>query len=602
MRWAALGAVCLLLIAVTLGWQWLHRARPDEFPGRPGSPDHPATAAAEPGDNPTMLYLAYMERGERAAGRGDFKRAARYYQRALGYASSKGDAQRALLVSLIGVSVRESPDAANQLAAELLREHPDDPALLMTFSDTALFLDNIYGEEGMEGALKRLERALRGQSQDPSLGKYILTSAWLDAGRPDLARREIEQALAATPDNQGLRLMACQLAWSLGDWKACLTHAERLQRLAPDVPDAYWYQATALERLGKAERAKAIYQELVAKHPDLPLGYLGMSRVLENSRDYAGALRWIRSWLDRSPPRSDTVQIMVRLLVLKGEGPEAVRWAQRTLRSLPNPRQDSPDKPLVSPAPAGKTAPAEPAEMGAPVVANRPLSVILGVAAGLYDAGDYDQAKDWALRGEIVAKDLPEPDRRGGLSTARTILGQIYGARTHQAKEESGRRDYADKAIGVYRALLEISPRDLVAMNNLASLLHERGDIDEALLVADQLCRANFSNKPITGDRLPLEILDTVGTIYRSAGRFDVVVELFQQAARRYGKEPQVLLHLGRAYAGMRQYVLATAQLSLAATAAEERAQAAPDAAAKARWQALAAEAREALKELPGQT
>ena len=170
--WTALGAASILLVAVGVGWQWLVRPRPDASFGTPEtSPDSPPTGAPEAGGGQTLLYLAQMEEAERHASQGDFRGAARSYQRALIYATSKAEAQRGLLTSLLGVSVRESPEAANQLAGELLRERPDDPALLITFTDTARLLDNVYGEEGMEGALKRLERVLDAQSEDPSLGK-----------------------------------------------------------------------------------------------------------------------------------------------------------------------------------------------------------------------------------------------------------------------------------------------------------------------------------------------------------------------------------------------------------------------------------------------
>lgn len=596
--WTALGAACILLIATALGWQWLHRARPGTFSSPPAPVGAPAPVAAETAGSRAVLYLAQMEQGERASARGDFHRAVKCYQRALLYTDSKADAQRALLTALIGVSVRESPEAANQLAAELLRERPDDPALLMTFSDTALLLDNVYGEGGMEGALKRLERVLQSQSEDPSLGKYILTSAWLDAGRADLARAEIERAVEATPDHQGLRLMACQLALALEDWNACLKHAEQLQRLDPDLADARWYQAAALERSGKVEQAKAIYQELVTKHPDMPQGYVGMSRILENAHDYGGAVHWIQMLLDRSPPQPGTVEILVRLMMRKGENQDVGRWAERMLSSP----QSNPHAVHVEPGkasmPAGKSATEQAAQADSPPVPNRVLAVTLGAAAGFLDVEDYDQAESWAKRGQTAAKELPESDRRGGLIIAQTILGQIYSAMSHRAKGPTLQGAYADKAIDAYQALLEISPTDQAAANNLAIVLYERGETKAALSVAERLRRGSFSDKPVSGDRLPLEILDTLGTIYRGTGQFDQAAGLFQEAAKRYTKEPLVLLHLGRAYAGLRQYAAATVQLNLAATLAEEKAKVTADAAEKAKYQAMAEEARKAMKDL----
>jgi tetratricopeptide (TPR) repeat protein len=452
------------------------------------------------------------------------------------------------------------------LAAELLRERPEDPALLMTFSDAALLLDNVYGEGGMEGALKRLDRVLPAESFDLATRKYLVTSSWLDAGRPDLARVEIERAVEAAPANAGLRLMACQLALALEDWNALLKHAEHLRQLAPDTPDPLWYKAVALEHSGKVEQAKTLYQDLAAKYADLPLGYVGMSRLLENARDYRGALNWIRQWMDRAPLEPGLAQTLVRLLALKGEGQEAVKWAERALDSPESPGHGPPNTGRASAQAGTPAASAKSTEKGETSDVSRPLAVTLGAAAGFLDASDYDRAETWAMRGLALAKELPEAQRRDGITGARMTLGQVFWARSRRAKDAAMRRAMADQAIAAYRSVLETSSSNEVAANNLAILLNERGDIEAALFVADRLCRGDLSDKRVTGDRLPLEILDTVGTIYRSAGRFDEAIVLFQEATQRYAKEPQVRLHLGRAHAGRRQYAAAAEQLTLAVT------------------------------------
>ena len=85
--------------------------------------------------------------------------------------------------------------------------------------------------------------------------------------------------------------------------------------------------------------------------------------------------------------------------------------------------------------------------------------------------------------------------------------------------------------------MFDISPRNIVAAK-IKILWCDGGAIDpEAMTVAVQLRSTNFGNKPISGDRLPLEVLDTLGTIYRAAGQFDLVAKVYNEAASRYGKE-----------------------------------------------------------------
>src|SRR5262249_3664282 len=117
-----------------------------------------------------------------------------------------------------------------------------------------------------------------------------------------------------------------------------------------------------------------------------------------------------------------------------------------------------------------------------------------------------------------------------------------------------------------------------LAGNNLAWLLsQERGAQAEALAVLHQVCQGRYSHRPLSGDRPPLDLLDTMGVVLRSARRNEDAVKLFREAARRYKEEPRVFLHLARAYAGLQQYQAASENLDRAARLATAQMASTPD-------------------------
>src|SRR5262249_51791040 len=145
------------------------------------------------------------------------------------------------------------------------------------------------------------------------------------------------------------------------------------------------------------------------------------------------------------------------------------------------------------------------------------------------------------------------------------------------------RKKHLDEAIRMYRLVLEVAPGHPVAGNNLAWLLsHEGGAPAEALVILQRVCQGHYSQQPLSGDRLPLEMLDTLGIPFGAAQRNADAVKLFQEAVRRYKDEPRVYLHLARSYAGLQQYRPALDSLTQASRLATAQAEHAPDPARKA--------------------
>jgi tetratricopeptide (TPR) repeat protein len=132
-------------------------------------------------------------------------------------------------------------------------------------------------------------------------------------------------------------------------------------------------------------------------------------------------------------------------------------------------------------------------------------------------------------------------------------------------------------------------------------LCQERGEAAAALAVVQQVRQGRYSRKPVSGDRLPLDFLDTLGLVYREARHYKEAVELFMEASRRYGDEPRIYLQLGRSYAGLKQYRAALDHLNHAVRLATDKADGSRDPRRKAQLLAVAEEAGKERQKLVGQ-
>src|SRR5439155_23978375 len=121
---------------------------------------------------------------------------------------------------------------------------------------TARLMDEVYGDNGMEGALADLIKAVREQQPNnaPS-GPLAAARQWLAAGRPDRARQELK----AYPGHLPSLLLATQLAVADGDWAEVAADLKRLKDLQPNARELPQWEAALHEAKGEFAEAKKIY-------------------------------------------------------------------------------------------------------------------------------------------------------------------------------------------------------------------------------------------------------------------------------------------------------------------------------------------------------
>jgi tetratricopeptide (TPR) repeat protein len=488
-----------------------------------------------------QVAFQYYAQAVQSQARGDFQQAARAFERALPYARFRGPSRRGLLGALLALA-NKSPKETIELADELWNRQRDEPILLVVAANAALRLDNF---DLMQKDLKSLEELLKRKKQDPTLAPCLLARNWLAAGRSDLARRELTRALKADPAHQPSLELAARLARTDDDWKSCLRYSRALAALQPHRLEARQWQAAALSYLGDGAEAQKIARELVQTSPPQSAGYEVMVNILERAGDYTGALAWARAWRTNVPDDDQSLRAIVRVTVHSGG--DAVRVVEAERQRM-NPERE--------------------------------FNAAWAAAQGFFDARAYQQAEYWA------SKALAQTERGSAILSIQLLLGETYN-----------RLGQSEKAIEVYRTVWKDHPGHFTAGMKLAWLLDQSfGQADAAYAILHQLRHGRFSQRPISGDRLSLEFLNVVGVVCRDSHHAKEAVALFEEAAQRYTDEPLVYLHLGRAYADRNRPQEATQNLEKAAQLAEKRARSARDADIKARWLALATEARQDLQ------
>jgi tetratricopeptide (TPR) repeat protein len=434
------------------------------------------------------------------------------------------------------------------LADELWKGQRDEPILLLVAASAAVRLDNL---ELMEKDLKALDELLKKQKQDPALVTYFLARNWLAAGRADRARKELVQALKTNPAHQPSLELAAQLARAEEDWKSCLRLSQSLAAVQPQSLEAGLWRAEALSHMGDTTEAQRIGRELAGRAPHQSAGYEAIIGALEQDRDYANALSWARRWRSAVPDDSAALRAVVRLTALSGRATSGL--VEGELKHM-DPGHD--------------------------------FAMAWAAAQGFFDARAYPQAEQWASRALTLANQLPEAGRRSLTLPVELFLGDTYA-----------RMNQADKAIEVYQAIWQKNTGHFAAGTALARLLSQRpGQSEAAHAILEQLRRGRYSQRLITGDRLPLEFLDVLGVVCRDARHAKEAVTVLEEAAERYVDEPFIFLHLGRAYALRNRPQEAGQNLDKAARLAQKLARATNDPERKARWLALATEARQELQ------
>jgi predicted Zn-dependent protease len=461
------------------------------------------------------------------------------YEEALkGFASAiefteVGKSAKAGLVLTLGVYAIAEPSKARDAAIRLANEMPDEPGLYLAAADAALHLNEVGDPSDRWDQTKTMYAAVNkwesvALKAGTPRGDTVLTKARarLLAGDPDGAKREAVNALAQDPEHVPTMVLLAELhLMPPVDTARVRELHDAAHKRNPNHPTLPYIDARVKELSGDWAGAAAVYQRLLADAPTNPAPYGPLVAALDAAGQKDVALRHAQDWHSKYPDDARAVGEVIRLLILAGKRPDAIKVADEFVtKQVTDTRKRMQDS--FQPVPE---------EEAKKRVENVRAAALLATGSGFFRARAFDVAEARAVE---ILKGNPAH------TAAMLVLGDIAVANKQW-----------DKALAVYREVLKQNQRHFIAGNNLAWILAEqKNDPAGALVVVEEIRKGAAGDKPIGPERLPADFLDTIGVVYlklNKSERFAEMRTIFEAAARRYPADPRMYLYLGHAQAAL---------------------------------------------------
>jgi tetratricopeptide (TPR) repeat protein len=554
--------------------------------------------------------LGYYLRGAQAQAKGEYVQAIQSYERALEYTQFKQRSESAILTCVMGIingppgkSDKANPEAALKETRELRKRHPRNPGVLLSFAIAARVMDEVYGEDGMEGALADLVIALNNEKTFAANGPYVAAQQWVAAGRPDLARQALKNNRKHLPS----LVLATRLAVADEDWSEVADDLKAVTAVAPDAVDLPLWRAMLHEARNETREARELYEKFVADHPTNSTGYLALARLHERAKEYNEALSWVKKWREKQPDDLTGLNAQVRVLAEDGQAAEATKVADAYIKEqvamgkaareeweAKNPiTEKDPEKAKEE---ADKRA--KERQMLPDVLE---LTLTLQLVGIFQEAKAFAEAEKWLDRAGPQLAKLPEEAQKRNRISLKMVKGSILMSRGRALPEKDPeRKKLMDAAIQEFDDVYKEQPGDLIAGNNLAWLLvKEKNESSRAVALVDEVRKGKFSRKTVSPERLPVEFLDTLGTVYHAGGLNQESLDLFKQAIdSHYVREPRLIMYLGLAQEGLQRKAEAFATFDKVINLADAQAKATPDPLRKERLEKLVADAKKEQKNI----
>jgi arylsulfatase A-like enzyme/Flp pilus assembly protein TadD len=441
-----------------------------------------------------------------------------------------------------------------------LVEKSDSPNAHLLLARFLLFTDQT--EAAAEGLWEAAERY-----PDAPMLRMHEAEAWLDVGDLERARVALAAFQLRAADDPHITYLGARLALADGDPRRA---ASELSQVVSNLDRAYtqYWLARALEEAGDHFGARRRYSLAMLRDRNHPAPAIALMRLAERRGDWRAAAEHAARLVARYPAGYEGYANLATFLARSGEGARAEAAARLYTQRFPD-RRDAPALLAMSLRVQGRFSEAE-AALDAAEASHGPTpefdherSLILGgqgnasagiravqsaiaksakepryystLAALAFAAGDVeagDRAVDSAL---AIDSDFLDPLKLR--ATFRTASREFDGARSDIERYLEARPYDADmhfmrgvvaenegrdaEAAADYRRAIELDEAAFAPYNNLAMLLVESGEIDEAVRMASRAYARASTNAQVVG---------TLGWIYHHAGLSARSVKLLERA------------------------------------------------------------------------
>lgn len=449
-------------------------------------------------------------------------------------------APRAKGLLVLATAAGKSPEEARRQIDELVAKSGDDAALLTA---AGTYFAGI-GEVGRSRALleratkqdpknanahialaglfvrmrdlasadAQLRQVLRSDASNQAARLGLSELAWAQ-GEKDQARKWLEEAISVDPSAVEARLRLAQMAFIGGDANRGRDLLNQAVDVAEDSKDALNGAGKVLARAGLSDEALTKFR--AAGAAGLPEGDLNAARLHLDLNRPDEARKVLESALARNPKWSEASQLLIQVDARTGRIDKALARVRESAADAPPGVLSELEGDVYTFA--GKSTQAMTAYEDAQ--RKRPSSA---VAVKLF------QARRAAKATSVEASLTQWLQRSPGDSEVRKLLAGYYVATAR-----------GDQAIAEYERLVAQPPADPALLNNLAWLLHEKGD-PRALDLAKQ---AHAAAPKIA------EIADTYGWILVERNQAAAGLAVLQAALAGAPGNPDIQYHLAAAYA-----------------------------------------------------
>lgn len=475
---------------------------------------------------PDNLQIRHLE-GEVAAVSGNYSEAIAALGESIHVTSLRNRAGPLLCFCVAKLAMQAGPQAAEQSLMPLVAAMPDEPFLLVAYSDVLAM------QSQFNAALKQLDR-LEQLEKESALAPYLKAVVLGRAGDAKAALIDVNRALGLDPTYIPALALAAQLQFTAKDYKSAIENLDVALRITPKAWQLGILKIECQWAAGDNAAAIATARTLANQLPEQI--ELQRQLILLQARDkqYDAALADCRAAREKSPDDAALGACEVVLLALEGKPQESQQAADRFV--------------------------------GQPIDAAKAFAL----AQGFAQFDNQPEAKRWALAALTTAK----AEQQAG---PNLFLGNM----AMQAHAATGNKLALAEARDYFAAVLKVAPRDFIAGNNLAWLLAtEFGKAAEAVRVVEQ----TRGTTPIA--QLPITFIDTMAEAYRRAGEFQKASDVLEAALAAHPEENLLKFHLGMSLGHISRAPEARQLLKevLAGTLSAEQ-----DAAAKAELDRLAA-------------
>lgn len=192
-----------------------------------------------------------------------------------------------------------------------------------------------YQQKGDDkAAIIQFKNALQ-QNPDDREARYLLGTIYNKTGDFQSAEKELRKALslgmspAAVMPALGITLL------SLGQFQQILDETDQLSE-DKNSPEILTLRGNALLALGKAEKAKSMFEQAIAVKPGFSDALIGLGRYSLSKRDLEAAMRYSQQAVTQSPENADAWFFKADLLRIKNEVDAALAAYDQVLKLKPD--------------------------------------------------------------------------------------------------------------------------------------------------------------------------------------------------------------------------------------------------------------------------